>query len=305
MIVDQPRNVREAVLAVLSEEFPISSAALKKSIKNRFGMNVTFQAVHKELQALVQTGTLTKSENLYQFSLAWVNHRLDFFQRVSANLENRRRIRIVCFDLGGTIFRREVDNQIWNEFLPLLYAQENGMDLRSAKRFVYAEYYAAKYIEGVKDWTNIDMWFARLNIRGSGKLRAYLQGEPLLFEDVLSVLEVLSQDYKIVGLTTGDARIAELKLRAAGVRSYFYRIVSAERDLQVQRRDAQFYALLLKHLSVSAENVVHVGDEYETDFEAPTSVGIPSVLIDREGARNDGTRLTSLQDLPGRIRHQQ
>ena len=49
-------------------------------------------------------------------------------------------VKIVSFDLEGTLVDMTFSDKVWNEGIPALYAQKTGLKFEEAKRIVLNEY---------------------------------------------------------------------------------------------------------------------------------------------------------------------
>jgi FMN phosphatase YigB (HAD superfamily) len=79
----------------------------------------------------------------------------------------------------------------------------------------------------------------------------------------------------------------EIKLKSTGLGKYFSEQISAVSDIGFVKTDPQAYEKLVEKLGIQKENLVHVGDYVHHDYEPARSVGVKSILIDRDGAFDD------------------
>ncbi|HNQ69643.1 MAG TPA: HAD family hydrolase [Bacteroidales bacterium] len=77
----------------------------------------------------------------------------------------------------------------------------------------------------------------------------------------------------------------------------FSEIIISEKA-KCRKPDLDFYKLLIKQLSVKADEIIYIGDSVKLDLEPATKVGINAWMIDRDGYYpNCKKRLESLHDL--------
>lgn len=75
-------NVKDAVLGVLSNEFPLSLKKIFVKVKKQYGLNVTYQGVRKAVNSL-EDAKVIKKENLeYSISKDWILNARTFVQRL-------------------------------------------------------------------------------------------------------------------------------------------------------------------------------------------------------------------------------
>ena len=71
-------------------------------------------------------------------------------------------MKILSFDLDGTIITKKFVDTVWLEGLPKLYAEKNGLSLRKAKEYIFSEY--EKIGDGRIEWYDIKYWFKKFNL---------------------------------------------------------------------------------------------------------------------------------------------
>jgi 5'-nucleotidase len=210
-------------------------------------------------------------------------------------------IKCISFDLDGTLVSEEFDFIIWNVEIPKLYAREYQIDLETAKTKVFAEYYKALYIEKVKNWTDIDMWFRRLGLTDFQKLMADLKHTIHPYHDSIEVLEDLKSQYMLIIVSSAEKHFFDLKLEITGVREHFDHVFSAPTDFGIWKKDAATFRAILERLKLKPEEVVHVGNELQHDYTTPASLGIHAYLIDRDGKSHGEHIIHSLRELKGKL----
>lgn len=66
------RNVREAIISLLSRKFPLTAKKIYFEIKKEYHLEVTYQAVFKMIKEMLEDGLLEKSEMEYQLNMVWI-----------------------------------------------------------------------------------------------------------------------------------------------------------------------------------------------------------------------------------------
>lgn len=67
------QSTSDAIISVLSERWPLTAQQLFGFLKNEYGFSASYQALHKTLGKLVESGVLKKAGNSYQLDVAWVS----------------------------------------------------------------------------------------------------------------------------------------------------------------------------------------------------------------------------------------
>jgi putative hydrolase of the HAD superfamily len=290
-------TVQDSIISVLAEEFPLSINELKSKIKHRYGLSVSYQAVHKEATQLFDRDILQRDGKLFLLSANWVQQKAEFYARAETNVMKRKLVTHIAFDLNDTLSPLRFDKMLWNEKIPVLFSRKYHLSLEEAKKRVYAEYYRALYIERVKNWTDIEMWFARLGLDDWKGLLDEMKQDVYLYDDVRSTIEALSRRYKLVVFANTEIKFIELKLEATGIRRYFTHLVSTTSTLKISEKRSEAYSQLLLRLKLKPEQLVCVGDDAHGDYEVPSNLGIRSFLLDRSGTVEGTHVIHSLTDL--------
>ena len=211
-----------------------------------------------------------------------------------------KRVKIISFDLDGTLVELEFNNLVWHQGIPQLYADKHRMDLDSARSRVREEY--DRVGDGGLAWYNIRHWFEYFDLPGNYRelfkqYRHRIQAYP----EVKSVLEALAgKGYEMV-LTTNSAReFLTVELEETGLAPFFSRIFSATSDFKMVKKVPEFYQRIMGILGADAEQIAHVGDHWTFDYLAPREAGMESYFVDREQSREHAPEegiIRSLEEL--------
>lgn len=100
-----------------------------------------------------------------------------------------------------------------------------------------------------------------------------------------------------------EADLVSEHLKAMGLLPYFDAVITSI-EVGWRKPHPAIYTTALSALGIDAEEAVFVGDTYEPDFVGPERLGIRAFLIDpdRQAAVPEERRLTSILDLPNRLR---
>jgi putative hydrolase of the HAD superfamily len=267
-------SVRDLIVELLASGQMLSVSELRFQLRSKYSISVSYQAIHKELQQLMDGEVVQRDGKLFSLKLQWLRRKAEFFRTAEENVVKRNVVTHISFDLHGTITPKTFDKVLWNEKIPLLYARKFNLSLEESYRRVYSEYYKALYVENVNNWTDIQMWFSRLGLTDFEALLSEVKGEITLYPDVLPCLNKLSKRFKLIIFTKTEAKFIDITLSAAKIKNHFSATVSTHSTFQMPKKRLEAYQLLLKKLSLKPEQIIHVGNDVHTDFEIPSALGI-------------------------------
>jgi len=193
------------------------------------------------------------------------------------------RIRVISFDLTGTLVTEEFVDYFWLELIPQLFAKKHNLSLSEAKRIVYSGYDEI----GSQDirWYMPQYWFERfgLEIDVLNALQM-VKNRVVFYPDVEDTLRLLSGKYEIVISSNLSREFISVVLEAFDFRG-FKAIFSCVSDLGLTAKTAEFYKFVSSRLGVPASNILHIGDDPEKDFENPLKAGMRAILVIRDGGK--------------------
>lgn len=100
-----------------------------------------------------------------------------------------------------------------------------------------------------------------------------------LYPDVLEVLEQLRARFQLAVISNFDGRLRFI-LQHLGISNYFsYIFISSE--LGADKPDPEIFRRALKIMHLNADEVVHVGDDPERDWNAAKAAGLLVFRLDR------------------------
>jgi len=209
-------------------------------------------------------------------------------------------IRIISFDMDGTLIESEYTDWVWHHGIPTLYAEKAGLPFQEAKDLVMREY--RKVGEASIEWYDIKYWFRLFQLEGDWKamMKRYVD-RINIYPDVSRLLDQLRDKFRLV-LTSNAAReFIDVEMEATGLDRYFDRIFSATSDFQEVKKTPYFYQRICEILRVQPEEMVHVGDHYEFDYLIPRTLRIQAYYLDRSARREGESVLWDLRDLENRL----
>lgn len=104
------------------------------------------------------------------------------------------------------------------------------------------------------------------------------RNEVELFPDVLSNLELLAQDFRILALTNGNASLQKI-----GIDHLFHDAITAT-DVGAAKPAREIFEVAIERSGCSAIEILHVGDHPETDIDGAREAGLQTAWMNRTGA---------------------
>lgn len=208
-------------------------------------------------------------------------------------------IKVVSFDVDGTLVLPDFNELVWFEVLPRLYAEKKGVNVEKAKDEVFKEYDRV----GADDvrWYSLDYWLERFSLGwDQNALLDKYRDRVALYPDVLPSLRKLSLRYDLVVGSGMPDDFIEIKMRKNNIQRFFKRTFSSISEFGLVKKDKSFYARMCQELGIEPGQLVHIGDHYEVDYLAALHAGAMSFHLDRKQEREK--HLGSLHDLNELVR---
>ena len=138
-------------------------------------------------------------------------------------------IRVISFDLEGTLVTPDFSQAVWHEGIPYLYASQKGIDFEEAKAIVLTEY--QKVGNQRKEWYDIKYWFNLFKLGDYRKVLEQYRGKLSQYPDTLPVLSTLGRKFRLI-IATGTAR-EFLPYLLDGLDGHFARVFSSISDFGI------------------------------------------------------------------------
>ncbi|MBS7644854.1 MAG: HAD family hydrolase [Candidatus Bathyarchaeia archaeon] len=200
-------------------------------------------------------------------------------------------VKVVSFDMDGTLVDYSFIDAVWFEGVPMLYAERWGVSMEEALETVTREY--DRVGEDRPEWYDIKYWLNRFGLSEDwrGLLNKYI-GRIRTYDDVFETLRSLEGRYILVLNSNSPREFLDLELEHSGLEGFFHRVFSSTSDFHQVRKTGEYYVRICELLGVSPREMVHIGDNLKFDFQIPREVGIFAVYLDRKGyyARNSNMR---------------
>ena len=184
-------------------------------------------------------------------------------------------IKIVSFDLDGTLVKSTFADKVWLEGLPKLYSKEKNIPVKQAKEFIYKLY--EKVGENQKEWYDIDWWFKKFELKNS-------------WQNLLN-------DYKHNIKSNSKKEFIEIQLNETNLIPFFKHVFSSLSDFNTVKKTLDVYKYVLSLLKIQSNEIIHVGDNKEFDYKSPQRIGIRSIYLNRKKTEKGNHIIFSLSEL--------
>ena len=192
-------------------------------------------------------------------------------------------IRIISLDMDGTLVDTRFVEKVWMEGMPMLYAEKTGLDFPAAKSYVVGEY--MKIGSDQLEWYDLLYWIERFGLKvGKDELLQMYEDEIETYPEVQEVLDLLSENYDLV--VTSNAAREFIDIELEGLFDYFRETFSATSDFREVKKSPLIYGAVCAHMGAKPFEVLHIGDHYNYDYEAPLQAGLDALFLDRKGERS-------------------
>jgi len=205
-------------------------------------------------------------------------------------------IKIISFDVEGTLVTPDFSYAVWFEAIPKLYGQKHGISCEKARQIVKAEY--EKVGDQRLEWYDVGYWFNYFGISSPAPILKGYENKVCYYPEVFDILKVLGQKFKLV-VASGSSR-EFLRHLLKDVETYFTKVFSSISDYQ-QLKTKDFYLRMCQDLGVSPHQIIHVGDNRQFDFDIPQQLGILAFHLDRNGQTPGTESVNSLKQFQSRL----
>ncbi len=206
-------------------------------------------------------------------------------------------IKVVSFDLDGTLFDSSFADSVWLEEIPRLYSISRGISLVDAKKAVRKEY--DEVGNERLEWYDLPHWIRKFDLDVTAKeLLKRLKNRIRVYPEVPGVLQKLKQrGFRLIIITNARREFADLELAKAKMEDWFDRVFSSTTDFKMVKKMVETYQRVCNILEVSSREIVHVGDDKNFDFDVPRRLGILAFLLDRTGEMEGEFIIHNLNEL--------
>lgn len=188
-------------------------------------------------------------------------------------------IKVISFDVDGTLVDAEYNDLVWLKEIPRLYAEKEGIDFKTAYDFILSEY--EKVGENDMRWYDMNYWLELFGInRTYAEIMQKYTDRIKIYPEVEKILEILQNRLKMVVISLMPREFLDVKLKK--LNGYFSRTFSTTSDFKSQKTTG-VYIEICRLLCISENELLHIGDSWEKDYIAPKKAGIKTLYLDRTG----------------------
>lgn len=204
--------------------------------------------------------------------------------------ENKLQIRAITFDLDDTLWdiwptieRAEERLHAWLEqHHPEIPARYDPVQLREMSREVVEQRPQIAFDRTLVRKEALLLAARRAGSRDFCVDSAYevffsARNDVLFFTDAVPVLERLAGRYPLVALSNGNADIARVGL------AHLFDFAISAADVGAPKPQPAMFKAACRRLGVAPHNVVHVGDDPDTDVAGAMRAGLLTVWVNRAG----------------------
>jgi len=216
-----------------------------------------------------------------------------------SKLENcKDTLKIISFDVDGTLVDLEYNDLIWFKEIPELVAKKKKISLEKSLKYVHEEY--NKLGEHNLNWYDINYWVTYFGLKVSPKkiLEKY-ESQVKIFPEVIPLLEELKKNFILIVITAMPREFLIPKMKK--LEKYFKFSFSALSDFK-ELKNSEIYLKIAKTLNVCPEQILHVGDHWEFDYLAAQKAGMNAIYLDRSNTKKGNFVVNNLTEIKRVIR---
>ncbi len=197
--------------------------------------------------------------------------------------------KVISFDADGTVVNSNYVNKFWFQELPKEYAKKKEIEFEEARDDL-VELYDEIGDEDIR-WYRPEYWFERFDLEPEpGEVIERIR-EPEnveFYPDALEVIDKFKDDYSLIVTSNSPRVFLDYALNEIG--DSFEAVYSCVSDFGEVKKDESVYRRVTELLDVRGEEMIHVGDHWRFDYEAPRRIGIETFYIERGDidGREDG-----------------
>ena len=205
-------------------------------------------------------------------------------------LNRKKSLKIISFDVDGTLVDLKYNDLIWFKEIPELVARKKKISFEKSLKFVHEEY--AKLGEHNLNWYDINYWISYFGIEISpDKIFEKYEPQVKIYPEVISLLEELKKKYILIVITAMPREFLIPKMK--NLEKYFKFSFSALSDFK-ELKNSEIYSKISKALKVPPKQILHIGDHWEFDYLAARKAGMNAIYLDRSNIKKRKFIINSL-----------
>ena len=205
----------------------------------------------------------------------------------------------ISFDMEGTLIDHEYSIYIWGTDIPSLYAEQQGIDIESAREIIFKEY--NQLGDHRPEWYDVGFWFRKFDLPGDWReLPEKRRNLINVYPDAKKALDALASEHPLVVSSNTIRELLDIQVEEVG--DYFTHVFSAPSDYQSVKKDQGFYRTILGVMGIGPEDLIHVGDHHTYDYQIARSMGIEAYHLERKGTAESSDTVTSLTEFVEKLK---
>jgi len=213
--------------------------------------------------------------------------------RIGELLNCKNTLKIISFDVDGTLVDLEYNDLIWFKEIPELVARKKKISFEKSLKLVKEEY--TKLGERNLNWYDINYWISYFSLGISpNKIFEKYESQVKIFPEVIPFLEELRKNFILIVITAMPREFLIPKMKK--LEKYFKFSFSALSDFK-ELKNSEIYSKISKSLNVHPEQILHVGDHWEFDYLAAHKSGMNAIYLDRSNTKKGKYTINSLGEV--------
>jgi len=203
-------------------------------------------------------------------------------------------LKVVSFDLDGTLVKKEFTDKFWLEAIPKRYSELYNIPYSLAKERILKMYEEV----GQEDlrWYMPSYWIDKLGLKSSIEdIVSTMEEKNIYYEDVKEVLDKIYKRYTLIIISSNPRDFLEYKIRE--IKYFFKDYISSIDDFKIPKKSEEVYLFACNKMKIKPNEMLHVGDDPIYDYFLPKALGIKALLLDRKGKNKNMDKIASLLDL--------
>ena len=207
-------------------------------------------------------------------------------------------LKIISFDVDGTLVDLEYNDLIWFKEIPELVAKKKKISFEKSLKFVHEEY--TKLGEYNLNWYDINYWISYFSLGISpNKIFEKYESQVKIFPEVTLLLEELRKNFILIVITAMPREFLIPKMKK--LEKYFKFSFSALSDFK-ELKNSEIYSKISKALKVHPEQILHIGDHWEFDYLAARKAGMNAIYLNRSNTKKGNFVVNNLTEIKRVIR---
>ena len=202
-------------------------------------------------------------------------------------------LKIISFDVDGTLVDLEYNDLIWFKEIPELVARKKNISFEESLKLVKEEY--TKLGERNLNWYDINYWISYFSLEISpNKIFEKYESQVKIFPEAIPLLEELRKNFILIVITAMPREFLIPKMKK--LEKYFKFSFSALSDFK-ELKNSEIYSKISKSLNVHPEQILHVGDHWEFDYLAAQKAGMNAIYLDRSNTKKRKNVINNLGEV--------